>query len=176
MLRYWLILVFAAGLAAQPRVVVSTYIGGTDPDDFQSMVHLLLCADRFDLVMSNAAVLSDLDPDTFGILCRNLIENALKHGAPDTVVKIGLTAEGVLTVANECPAIAPATLGRLTSRFERGSGAGAGSGLGLTIVQTIAERAECTFTLSSPIGDQETGLEARLDVSGGTARRLQRIP
>ena len=134
-------------------------------------------ADRFDLGMSDAAVLSDLDPDTFGILCRNLIENALKHGAPDTVVKIGLTAEGVLTVANECPAIAPATLGRLTSRFERGSGAGAGSGLGLTIVQTIAERADCTFTLSSPIGGQETGLEARLDVSGGIARRLpQRIP
>jgi len=31
------------------RVLVSTDIGGTDPDDFQSMVHLLLCADSFDL-------------------------------------------------------------------------------------------------------------------------------
>ena len=31
------------------RVIVSTDIGGTDPDDFQSMVHLLVCADRFDL-------------------------------------------------------------------------------------------------------------------------------
>lgn len=31
------------------RVVVSTDIGGTDPDDFQSMVHLLVCADAFDL-------------------------------------------------------------------------------------------------------------------------------
>jgi hypothetical protein len=30
-------------------VIVSTDIGGTDPDDFQSMVHLLLYADRFDL-------------------------------------------------------------------------------------------------------------------------------
>ncbi len=34
---------------ALPRVLVSTDIGGTDPDDFQSMVHLLVCADRLDL-------------------------------------------------------------------------------------------------------------------------------
>ncbi len=31
------------------RVVVSTDIGGTDPDDFQSLVHLLVYADVFDL-------------------------------------------------------------------------------------------------------------------------------
>jgi hypothetical protein len=31
------------------RVVVSTDIGGTDPDDFQSMVHLLVSADRIEL-------------------------------------------------------------------------------------------------------------------------------
>jgi hypothetical protein len=31
------------------RVLVSTDIGGTDPDDFQSMVHLFLYADSFDL-------------------------------------------------------------------------------------------------------------------------------
>lgn len=33
----------------RPRVVVSTDIGGTDPDDFQSMVHLLLYADVLDI-------------------------------------------------------------------------------------------------------------------------------
>jgi hypothetical protein len=31
------------------RVILSTDIGGTDPDDFQSMVHLLVYADCFDL-------------------------------------------------------------------------------------------------------------------------------
>ena len=35
--------------AVRPRVIVSTDIGGTDPDDFQSMVHLLLYADALDL-------------------------------------------------------------------------------------------------------------------------------
>lgn len=39
----------AAETAARPRVIVSSDIGGTDPDDFQSMVHLLLCADDLDL-------------------------------------------------------------------------------------------------------------------------------
>ncbi len=33
----------------RPRVLVSTDIGGTDPDDFQSMVHFLVYADRFDI-------------------------------------------------------------------------------------------------------------------------------
>jgi len=38
------------GLAVERhRVVVSTDIGGTDPDDFQSMVHLLVYADCFDI-------------------------------------------------------------------------------------------------------------------------------
>jgi len=37
-------------LAGQrPRVIVSSDIGGSDPDDFQSMVHLLLYADVLDL-------------------------------------------------------------------------------------------------------------------------------
>jgi hypothetical protein len=33
----------------RPRVIVSSDIGGTDPDDFQSMVHFLVYADRFDV-------------------------------------------------------------------------------------------------------------------------------
>ncbi len=32
----------------KPRVIISTDIGGTDPDDFQSMIHYLMYADRFD--------------------------------------------------------------------------------------------------------------------------------
>jgi inosine-uridine nucleoside N-ribohydrolase len=32
-----------------PRVIISTDIGGSDPDDYQSMVHLLVYADQFDI-------------------------------------------------------------------------------------------------------------------------------
>jgi hypothetical protein len=35
--------------ASRLRVLVSTDIGGSDPDDYQSMVHLLVCADAFDI-------------------------------------------------------------------------------------------------------------------------------
>jgi hypothetical protein len=36
-------------LAVGHRVIVSSDIGGTDADDFQSMVHLLVYADCFDI-------------------------------------------------------------------------------------------------------------------------------
>lgn len=49
----WLVfsLLMMAGVVAgeRPRVVVSTDIGGTDPDDFQSMVYLLVYADALDI-------------------------------------------------------------------------------------------------------------------------------
>jgi hypothetical protein len=32
-----------------PDIIVSTDIGGSDPDDFQSMVHLFVYADRFNI-------------------------------------------------------------------------------------------------------------------------------
>jgi hypothetical protein len=41
--------VAAAPADVRPRVIVSTDIGGTDPDDFQSMVHLLVYADSLEL-------------------------------------------------------------------------------------------------------------------------------
>lgn len=33
----------------KPRILISTDIGGTDPDDFQSMIHLLMYADLFQI-------------------------------------------------------------------------------------------------------------------------------
>ena len=32
-----------------PRIIISTDIGGSDPDDYQSMVHLLVYADQFEI-------------------------------------------------------------------------------------------------------------------------------
>ncbi|WP_114781705.1 nucleoside hydrolase-like domain-containing protein [Botryobacter ruber] len=36
-------------IPVKPRVLISTDIGGTDPDDNQSMIHLLMYSDKFDL-------------------------------------------------------------------------------------------------------------------------------
>ena len=38
-----------ADVPQHPRVLISTDIGGTDPDDNQSMTHLLMYSDLFDL-------------------------------------------------------------------------------------------------------------------------------
>ena len=48
-LASFVVTAFADTVAPRPRVIVSTDIGGTDFDDFQSMVHLLLYADVLDL-------------------------------------------------------------------------------------------------------------------------------
>jgi len=39
----------AAPADSRPRVIVSTDVGGTDFDDYQSVVHFLVYADRFDI-------------------------------------------------------------------------------------------------------------------------------
>lgn len=38
-----------AEIEVKPRVLISTDIGGTDPDDFQSVIHLLMYADRLQI-------------------------------------------------------------------------------------------------------------------------------
>lgn len=38
----------ASNTSQKPRVIISTDIGGSDPDDFQSMIHYLMYADLFD--------------------------------------------------------------------------------------------------------------------------------
>lgn len=60
---------------------------------------------RMRLTLPETAVLTDLDPDAFAILLRNLIENALRHGRADCPVDVVLSADGTLIVANEGPVV-----------------------------------------------------------------------
>src|SRR3546814_19363426 len=94
--------------------------------------------------------MSDLDPDIFGILCRNLVENALRHGSGAEPVDVSLTEIGTFVVANSGPVVPKETLARLTTRFERQATVAGGSGLGLAIVAAIAESTGSTLVLSSP--------------------------
>lgn len=94
-------------------------------------------------------VWSDLDPDAFAIILRNLTENALRHGDGTAPVQVELT-HGLLRVINAGPQLAGATLAELTARFKRGQSASEGSGLGLSIVQAIADGAQAQLELHSP--------------------------
>lgn len=121
------------------------------------------------VTLPDQPVLSDLDPDAFGILCRNLVENALRHGTDGAPVDVVLAGDGLFQVSNEGPVIPPESLARLAERFERGGAGTKGSGLGLAIVAAIAERISAPLRLDSPRPGQPTGFMAslRLPVAEG---------
>lgn len=115
------------------------------------------------LALPQGPMLSQMDPDAFSILVRNLIENALKHGTPGAAILVELSADGRLTVTNRCPAVPPDTLARLTQPFERGATSAKGSGLGLAIAHAIAHAAGARLTLQSPAQGQADGFQAIVD-------------
>ena len=116
---------------------------------------------RLDLPPSRA-LLSRLDADAFAILVRNLIENALKHGAPDVPVEVRLGSDGVLSIANAGPVVPAETMSRIGRPFERGSTMANGSGLGLAIAKAIVRGAGGRLELVSPRPGHQDGFEARL--------------
>jgi two-component system OmpR family sensor kinase len=123
-------------------------------------------ADRLVLSLpAQGCASSRLDPDAFGILARNLIENALRHGDPAEPVQVSMTPEGNLRVVNGGPAIDAATLAQLTTRFTRGTGTAEGSGLGLAIAAAIAKGAGAHLRLASPARGRQDGFEAELVIA-----------
>jgi len=91
---------------------------------------------------------------------RNLVDNALKYGAPDTPVQVVLDmAMGDLAriaVVDQGEGIAPEQIPHLTRRFYRTdpgrSRASGGTGLGLAIVKHIVERHRGRLDITSEMG------------------------
>ncbi|MBX3531889.1 MAG: sensor histidine kinase N-terminal domain-containing protein [Rhizobiaceae bacterium] len=129
--------------------------------------------ERIVLSLPDTPVLSPIDPDTVGILCRNLIDNALQHGGKDSPVEVSLSASGELSVGNAGPLISPERLEVLTRRFERNGSIGHGSGIGLSIVSTIADRLDRRLQLSSPRAGAHDGFEARIDLTRSSGIRFE---
>jgi signal transduction histidine kinase len=76
-------------------------------------------------------------------LLRNLLDNARRHGASPTQVRVALTAgRATLTVWDHGPGLPPAEFERVFQPFYRpaNSRSPAGSGLGLSLVRQIARR------------------------------------
>lgn len=116
---------------------------------------------RIELALPNVTIMAAIDPDAFAILARNLIENALRHGAQDAPVQVSLSADGVLRVINAGPIIPPEQLARLSRPFERGITDAQGSGLGLAIVAAIAIGSGSRLELISPATGRADGFEAK---------------
>lgn len=111
---------------------------------------------------------SDLDPDAFAILARNLIENAVKYGDPDQPITVRL-ASGRLEVSNHGKVVPSDQLARLTHPFERGQTSAEGSGLGLAIAAAICCGAGLALEVVSPIPGEIDGFRATVRLGPGWA-------
>lgn len=118
---------------------------------------------RINVTLPETAVLSAMDPDAIGILTRNLVENAAKHGL-GAAVDLVLDKTGALSVRNSGPIVPADQLIQLTDRFQRGATAADGSGLGLSIVKAITDGSGARLTLLSPASDREDGFEAAVQL------------
>jgi len=83
------------------------------------------------------------DAVMIGEAVKNLVDNALRHGAVDGAgaVEVRLAADDqalALTVSDRGPGLGEADREKVFERFARGSGAAPGAGLGLAIVRQVA--------------------------------------
>ncbi|MFJ8666826.1 ATP-binding protein [Streptomyces sp. NPDC093600] len=134
--------------AAVGRHIQAHTTGGQSPDRFFVRVH---------------PQLPDLwaDPDKIDQILGNLLENAVRHGEGTVTIEVAPrdTTDGekgtAVTVSDEGPGIPEESMGRVFTRFWRGSKRG-GTGLGLYIVKGIVEAHGGTITVGrGPRGGAE---------------------
>ncbi len=104
------------------------------------------------------------DPDKIDQVLGNLLENAVRHGAGTVTIEVGTapvktgdnpTKGTAVTVSDEGAGIPEESMGRVFTRFWRGSKRG-GTGLGLYIVKGIVEAHGGSITVGrSPGGGAE---------------------
>lgn len=141
-----------------------------------SEVNSLPGKNRVELVEADSAATVAGDAGQLEQVLRNLIDNALKYGAPDEPVTVTLQSPEadryILAIEDRGPGIAPEHLPHLTRRFYRTdpgrSRASGGTGLGLAIVKHIVERHRGELLIGSTLG-QGTKVEVVLPAASGAA-------
>lgn len=102
------------------------------------------------------------DPTALNVLCRNLVDNALRYTPEGGRVDIALYREGdraVFRVEDTGPGIENGELTRVFEPFFRGTHAKEeGSGLGLSIVRRIVDNLSGTIALENIMAIDRTGL------------------
>ncbi|PKA42435.1 two-component sensor histidine kinase [Rhizobium sullae] len=149
-------------------------IGGSDKSaDLRKVLDLIVddfrrdsqSADRLRYqVAPGATLVRNADVDGFGIVMRNLIENALIHGDSAVPVTISLERNGIVRIVNGGSPLSETELQGIKKRFRRGKTNTAGSGVGLAIVESIAVQMGGELELFSPPLEASSGFEARLTI------------
>ncbi|MFD9790670.1 ATP-binding protein [Streptomyces sp. NPDC059070] len=118
------------------------------------------------------------DPDKIDQVLGNLLENAVRHGAGTVTIEVAPAPVRIdehdekgtaVTVSDEGPGIPEESMGRVFTRFWRGSKRG-GTGLGLYIVKGIVEAHGGTITVGRGSGG---GAEFRFILPVGAPAYLQ---
>ncbi len=133
--------------------------------------------DRLDLQLNVDPCIKG-DQQQIEQVVRNLVDNALKYGAPDTPVKVqlDLSRDGMarLSVIDQGDGISPEHIPHLTRRFYRTdpgrSRASGGTGLGLAIVKHIVERHRGRLDIDSGLG-KGTSVIVRIPLADQDSRR-----
>lgn len=111
-------------------------------------------------------LIRNIDIDAFAIVMRNLIENALIHGAADDEVTVSVD-DNTVRIINGGDVLSEDEMAGLKKRFWRGKTKAAGSGLGLSIVERIVGQIGGRIHLQSPASGRADGFEARITLPAG---------
>jgi len=132
---------------------------------------------RIDVDVVSVPVQGDIDD--LGILVRNLLDNALRHGGPGTRVKLQTQLveaqdqrQAVLIVADDGPGIAEADRKRVFERFYRAGAAGRahGIGMGLSLVERVVASHRGQLRCGSGLGGRGFGVEIQFPAGERTAQ------
>jgi two-component system, OmpR family, sensor histidine kinase KdpD len=90
------------------------------------------------LLADDREFLAHVDYVQMSQVLTNLVDNAIRHGAPSSPVRVSV-AEGHITVENSGRQLGPEEREHIFDRFYRGDGQASGSGLGLAIAKGVVE-------------------------------------
>lgn len=116
------------------------------------------------LQLPSSSVVVQGDVDALGIVLGNLLENAIKYAAPDSVIEIEVRALPVqICITNDCDPLPAEVLARLHERFFRARPDPRGAGLGLSIVRALLEPSGITLEIHSPARGSSRGFQVVLN-------------
>jgi signal transduction histidine kinase len=142
-------------------------VAGMVADEFQ--LFALRAGQSIEVEGGHAPVHGDIDD--LGILVRNLLDNALRHGGPGTRVRLETRVEdeerapvAILTVTDDGPGIAEGEHERVFERFYRaGTGHRAqGIGMGLSLVERVVASHGGRLRCGAGLDGRGFGVEIRL--------------